>query len=652
MKNRIASVISNKEFQRQVRQSKLANPENVADWIRQTSIQTDLKAESFETRAALEIPAVPAPPPPATPFMAPTAPSGPPPGQEEAVVLLEGRPSLLIRGDRIEIPRSGIWVKPLISARALMEPWLRSVGRVEIDDGFGSRHGGTGWMVAKGVVATNRHVAEGFSTRRGGQVVFLTNFTGKKYEARLDFREEYQNPQQLEIAIDQVLYLQEHDPQKPDVALLKLKDDPLSPPPIPILASGPKPGSKIAVIGYPAYDPRYGVDALEAARAVFGSIYDVKRLSPGEVMEVPDNSWYFTHDATTLGGNSGSVVLDLASGLVVGMHFRGEFRTSNYAILASEVGKFAQDNNIQIHERQSWASVAMPEEQFERPSATEYDNREGYDETFLDAGGPIPLPKPSPQLRKGLITWGANKKSVELPYTHFSVMMHAGRRMCVFSAVNIDGKKSLSVKGQRPRWRIDPRVPEALQIIEECYGRETEGKFSRGHMTRREDPNWGSQAVAKQANTDTFHVTNACPQMQPFNAGIWNGLEDYALQNARQDDMRIAVFTGPVFRDDDPPFDSEASVPLLIPVTFWKVIAFIHDNTGKLTATGYTMSQRDFLPGAEFVFGQHGTFQTPLSIIEQMTDLSFGRLTQTDPMGSLPEAPARPLLGFDEIVFA
>lgn len=644
MKNRITSVIANKGFQRQIRQCRLAAPESVEAWIRQEKLPAERLVDAIETREVLEAPGMP--PPPLPPRLTPAAPGGPLPGREEAVVLLEGRPSLLIRGDRIEIPRSGIWVQPLLSARALVEPWLRSVGRVEIDDGFGSRHGGTGWMIANGVVATNRHVAEAFSAHRGGQVVFLASFTGTAYKARVDFREEYQEPQQLEIAIEKVLFMQEHNPQKPDVALLKLNDDPRLPPPIPILTEGPQPGAPVAVIGYPAYDPRYGVDALEAARAVFGSIYDVKRLSPGQVMDVAANSWYFTHDATTLGGNSGSVVLDLKSGLAVGMHFRGEFRTSNYAILASEVAALAEANHVAITRRRGWVPMPAPvEEELERPAAADYTNREGYNAAFLSDGKQIPLPKPKNALTRELATWGPNNDLTELQYTHFTVVMHAKRRMCVFSAVNIDGKKSVSVKGQRPRWRVDPRLPDTQQILGECYGYETEGKFSRGHMTRREDPNWGTQAVVKQANADTFHVTNACPQMQPFNAGIWNGLEDYALQNARQDDMRISVFTGPVFQDDDPTlFD------VLIPVSFWKVIAFIHDGTGKLTATGYTMSQRDFLPGEEFVFGQYGTYQTPLSAIEQMTKLSFGKLTKSDPMGTLPEAPARPLRGFEEIL--
>ena len=46
-------------------------------------------------------------------------------------------------------------------------------------------------------------------------------------------------------------------------------------------------------------------------------------------------SWFFAHDATTLGGNSGSVVLDVETGYAVGMHFSGSFLESNYAVRAA-----------------------------------------------------------------------------------------------------------------------------------------------------------------------------------------------------------------------------------------------------------------------------------------------------------------------------
>ena len=84
--------------------------------------------------------------------------------------------------------------------------------------------------------------------------------------------------------------------------------------------------------------------------------------------------------------------------------------------------------------------------------------------------------------------------------------------------------------------------------MNECYGNPP--KFSRGHMTRREDPGWGDEETAKRGNEDSMHVTNATPQMQAFNAPIWLALEDYALQHAREDDMKISVFTGPYFADE------------------------------------------------------------------------------------------------------
>jgi endonuclease G len=143
-----------------------------------------------------------------------------------------------------------------------------------------------------------------------------------------------------------------------------------------------------------------------------------------------------------------------------------------------------------------------------------------------------------------------------------------------------------------------------------------------------------------------MHVTNTVPQMQPFNAGIWLALESYALDNARDDRMRIAVFTGPFLLADDPVREG-----VRIPRSFWKVIAFIHDETRKLCATGYTMSQEDFLRDAEFVFGRHKTSQTRIADIERGAGLSFGRLTALDPFDSDQEGVAAPLTDPSQIRF-
>jgi endonuclease G len=178
-------------------------------------------------------------------------------------------------------------------------------------------------------------------------------------------------------------------------------------------------------------------------------------------------------------------------------------------------------------------------------------------------------------------------------------------------------------------------------------------------MTRREDPGWGTTAaIAKRGNEDSMHVTNTCPQMQAFNSPIWLGLEDYALQHARSDAMKLSVFTGPYFATDDP-----TMYGVRIPVAFWKVIAFLHDETGLLCATGYQMDQSGVLPRAttEFVFGGYVSPQTgvstqvPISSIEARAGISFGGLAQHDPLGGTSEAafaPGGPLELFDQIRFS
>lgn len=100
----------------------------------------------------------------------------------------------------------------------------------------------------------------------------------------------------------------------------------------------------------------------------------------------------------------------------------------------------------------------------------------------------------------------------DLRYCHFSTVLRSSRRMPFFACVNIDGKQEQKVARRDIAWRYDARVPVEQQLIADgIYGRADDGLFSRGHMVRREDPNWGDPAVARAADSDTFHVTNACP---------------------------------------------------------------------------------------------------------------------------------------------
>ncbi|UEM06178.1 DNA/RNA non-specific endonuclease [Skermanella rosea] len=146
----------------------------------------------------------------------------------------------------------------------------------------------------------------------------------------------------------------------------------------------------------------------------------------------------------------------------------------------------------------------------------DYAGRSGYDPSFVDAAQPLPLPGTGAWEVAGVdpAVLSDGDDPHELKYTHFSVKVSTQRRLPLFSAVNIDGAKSDRTVKRTNVWRFDPRIGRELQILDGVYGGDKEGFFSRGHMTRREDPNWGDKKTAKQADADTFHATNACPQRQ------------------------------------------------------------------------------------------------------------------------------------------
>lgn len=605
----------------------------------------------------------------------------------ETIVLRTGRPVLAVRDDAAELTfedaESEVWRARLTAAAGPLGRAIRAAGRIEVD-----RHDldwlGTGWLVAEDVVVTNRHVAREFGRRDGDRFVFRQGFGGTM-SSRIDFREEIGGGAAREFQLARILHIE--DESGPDVAFLQVTPrdgDPLAEP-IPLGTRTPRAKQQVAVIGYPARDSR--IPEQDLMLRIFGNVFDKKRLAPGQVKRV--EAGLVLHDCSTLGGNSGSVVLDLETGEALALHFSGRFLDANFAVPAPTVaerlrglregvtrtrpvvtarpqvtvpvpGRGASISiplvvRVEVGEPRADAPRAAPPapappvadgdgepdgEAIEEGRPEDYADRRGYDPDFL--GETIDLPQVLDDADVLSFTLDGRKQR-ELKYEHFSVVMSKSRRLCRYSAVNIDGSQPRKVK--RPGWRRDPRIRADQQIDGGCYGNPP--RFSRGHMTRREDPIWGTPESAARGNSDSMHVTNAVPQMQVFNGGIWLGLENYALENARQDRMRISVFTGPVLGEDD-----GFRFGVQIPTTFWKVIAFEHDDTHELCATGYTLAQDDFLGDDEFVFGRHKTTQVPLAAIEGLAGVAFpALLRRLDPLERVPESVPRALTDFAQIRF-
>lgn len=609
----------------------------------------------------------------------------------ETIVLRSGRPVLTVSHDEPSLifqdAESEVWRDRLTDARPRLVSAIRAVGRIDLKNSPWFDWVGTGWLVAPDVVVTNRHVAREFGRHSSDGFVFRRGLDRNPISASIDFLAELGHEDTRQVPVTRILHIEEEE--GPDIAFLQIQAD-AHVAPIPLCAQTTGPNEFIAVIGYPARDSR--IPDQQLMESLFGNVYDKKRLAPGQI--VADTEDEVQHDCSTLGGNSGSVLVGLKSGHALGLHFAGRFLEANFAVPAHSIAEclhktlgggerrrtilpanqrvppFRMQSSPQISGRLGDSPVtftipisitidiATPSQtagigaqSFQTDDqdvpvtegvAEDYRDRQGFQEDFLGADHVVRLPEVVRDSIDVLDFEVDGRKDRVLRYQHFSVVMNRKRRMCIFSAVNIDGKESR--KSERTGWRTDPRIPKDLQIMYECYGNPP--KFSRGHMTRREDPVWGTTREAALGNSDSMHVTNVTPQMQSFNAPIWLGLEDYALHNARQDGVRISVITGPVLRDNDP-----IRYGIRIPLDFWKVIAFVHDRTGKLSATGYSISQADQIRVAEFVYGAYDTFQRSISWIEETAGVSFGGLSKVDPLAHEEEMQPSPLSDFDQIRF-
>ncbi|WP_055604224.1 DNA/RNA non-specific endonuclease [Streptomyces aureus] len=271
-------------------------------------------------------------------------------------------------------------------------------------------------------------------------------------------------------------------------------------------------------------------------------------------------------------------------------------------------------------------------------------DRTGYDEAFLGPVVPLPLP-----VRQSIGT-------VILPYTHFTVVFRPDRRLAASTAVCVEGRELLEDVPREDVWQFDPRLPEEQQAGDAIY---RNNSLDRGHLVRRLDPVWGPSALAVRANADTFHFTNAAPRSDVFNQGkqVWQGLENYLLDHAAVHDRRLAVLTGPVLHDSDPPYRG-----IQVPMRFWKVAAFLQD--GVLAAAAYVLDQSPDLSrdaeralagattGAPPPLGPFRAYQVPVSDVAEITELEFGPLPDVDvmPETRAPEERWRRLESYGDIV--
>lgn len=286
---------------------------------------------------------------------------------------------------------------------------------------------------------------------------------------------------------------------------------------------------------------------------------------------------------------------------------------------------------------------------FALPFDADYAGRKGYRPDFLGTGAPVDLPALSPLLQAAaapLLQPKEGRPPYVLDYHNFSVVMHAKRRLAIYSAANVDFAGRYDMSRPTDEWRLDPRIRAEHQLENWYYAR---NNFDRGHLTRREDLEYGpTPRAALESAADTCHWSNCTPQHSGFNQNkqIWQGIERYILETTILSGraLKAQIITGPVLDGGDPEYKG-----VQYPLQFWKVVAAL-DDAGKLSATAYLASQGEVIAqrGIEAApFGAYGTFQVPVTEIERLTTLRFtsaGKpLSAHDPLSAKPAGRRRTL---------
>lgn len=258
----------------------------------------------------------------------------------EAIILPDKRPVVDIIDGAFSVQHP-LWVKYNVdkTIEDNIERAIRGVGRVEVPMNDQLPYAGTGFLVGTNLLMTNRHVAAFFAEGTGDRTVRFHD----GQTAALDFEREIGSATAELLNVARVRMIHPYW----DMAILELEEGPPGVEPLTLSLEDPADlqGREIAVIGYPAFDGR---NDARVQNQVFRGIYNVKRMQPGLLKARAPKLSYgkmvdsVTHDASTLGGNSGSCVLDVQTGEVVALHFAGRYKVANYAVPTFELSRDAR----------------------------------------------------------------------------------------------------------------------------------------------------------------------------------------------------------------------------------------------------------------------------------------------------------------------
>ncbi len=292
----------------------------------------------------------------------------------EAIVRTDGsRPSFIIREGEVDRSTSpvGAWSDTLDASANLLRDSIACVGRIDVP---GSTQGfeGTGFLIQENLILTNRHVLQAAARRNDdGTWTF-------KQGAAIDFGHEFRAQESINRrALNNVVFtgpkpiLQTGsvDHTKLDLALIEIGpsnagEEPRTVLSVDVARDWAAPELPVFAIGYPAIPP-FGQYTPTLLEQLFQTTFGYKRLAPGLVIksQITAQPWTMAHDTTTLGGNSGTVMLVAGREFAAaGLHYggrRGEPRENWGHILGSVLDETDGRSDITLRQHLAERGVQL-----------------------------------------------------------------------------------------------------------------------------------------------------------------------------------------------------------------------------------------------------------------------------------------------------
>ncbi len=176
----------------------------------------------------------------------------------------------------------------------------------------------------------------------------------------------------------------------------------------------------------------------------------------------------------------------------------------------------------------------------------------------------------TPASEESGITADGEIQNLELPapipgeqiitHTGYTLSYNEEYELPSYVAYSLTRAEVLGGEERSDSFKADPDVRTGSASLDDYKG----SGYDRGHMAPAADFKWSEDAMS-----DTFYLSNMCPQEPSFNRGIWADLEAVVRTMAYENE-KVYVVTGPVLTDG--PYETIGENEVAVPKQFYKVV--------------------------------------------------------------------------------